>query len=268
MLLIACANVASLVLARATGRAREIAVRAALGAGRGRLIRQLLVESLLLAAAGAALGVLLAQWGVALLVRSSAVQMPGFQPIRVDLAVLGFTLAVSLLTGIVFGLMPALQVTRPDLNSVMRDSGWGTTGGAGRHRARSLLVAGQMALSIVLLIGAGLLLESFRRLQTVSGGFDPNHALTMRVSLPPARYPDGRAPRALHRRAGRAPAVDSRACAPRPRRLGVPLGTAVMAPYSGGRTTGGAGRAATARQLVRDHAPLLRDARHPAAARA
>jgi len=192
VLLIACANVASLTMARATGRAREIALRTALGASRNVIIRQLLLESCLLAMAGAVLGTLIAQWGVEWLVKADAGStLPGFQPIRVDLAVLGFTLAISLVTGIVFGLAPALQVSQPDLNSVLRDSGWGTTGGGGRHRTRSLLVTGQMALSIVLLIGGGLLLESFRNLQAVNPGFNPHHALTMNVTPPPAKYPAG-----------------------------------------------------------------------------
>jgi putative ABC transport system permease protein len=191
VLLIACANVAGLMLARATGRAKEIALRAALGASRFQLIRHLLVESALLAAAGAALGILFAQWGVDLLTRSdSARTLPGFDAIRVDTPVLAFTVVLSLATGIGFGLMPALQVSRPNLNGILRDGGWGTTGGAGRHRTRSLLVAGQMALSIVLLIGAGLLIESFRQLQNVDPGFDPRHALMAHVALPPSKYPD------------------------------------------------------------------------------
>ena len=230
VLLIACANVASLMLARATGRAKEIVVRAALGASRGSLIRQLLLESLLLAMAGAALGVVLASWGVSLLANSSQATLPGFQPIRVDLPVLAFTLAVSLLTGIVFGVMPALQVSRPDLNAVLRDGGWGTTGGARRQRTRSLLVAGQMALSIVLLIGAGLLVESFRQLQTVNPGFDPRHALTMGISLPPARYPDdARRTQFLRDVVGRMqalPGVTSASAS-----LGLPLSISVMAPF-------------------------------------
>jgi putative ABC transport system permease protein len=190
VLLIACANVASLLLARATGRAKEIAMRAALGASRGTLIRQLLAESLSLAALGGAVGILLANWGLSWLVTSSADSLPGFRPIRLDLQVLAFTLGISLLTGVAFGLMPALQISRPDLNSILRDSGWGTTGGGSRHRVRSVLVAGQMALSIVLLIGAGLLIESFLRLQSVNPGFDPHHVLTMRLTLPPAKYSD------------------------------------------------------------------------------
>jgi putative ABC transport system permease protein len=192
VLLIACANVASLMLARATGRAKEIAIRSALGAGRGTLVRQLLVESLLLATTAAVMGSLLARWGVAWLVRVDAGNnLPGFQPIRVDLGVLTFTLGISLITGIVFGLAPALQASRPNLIAVLRDSGWGTTGGAGRHRTRSLLVAAQMALSIVLLIGAGLLIKSFRNLQAIDPGFDPHHSLTMNVNPPPTQFPDG-----------------------------------------------------------------------------
>jgi predicted permease len=201
VLLIACANVASLMLARATGRAREIAVRTALGASRWVIVRQLLLESSLLAVAGAALGALLAQWGVAWLVKADAGNtLPGFQPIRVDLPVLAFTLGVSLLAGFVFGLAPALQVSRPDLNSILRDSGWGTTGGSGRHRTRSLLVAGQMALSIVLLIGASLLVESFRNLRTVNPGFDTHHTLTMNVNPPRPKIPTGRGAPSFTRR--------------------------------------------------------------------
>ena len=197
VLLIACANVASLTLARATGRAREIALRTALGASRGVIIRQLLLESSLLAAAGAVLGAILARWGVELLVKSDANNtLPGFQPIGVDLQALAFTLAVSLLAGIAFGLAPALQMSRPDLNGILRDSGWGTTSGGRRQRTRNLLVAGQMALSVVLLIGASLLVESFRNLRMVNPGFDPHNALTMNVNLPPGKYPDG--PRRAH----------------------------------------------------------------------
>jgi predicted permease len=191
VLLIACANVASLMLARATGRAREIALRTALGASRGVIVRQLLLESSLLAIAGAALGALLARWGVAWLVKADAGNaLPSFQPIRVDLPVLAFTLGISLLTGMAFGLAPALQVSRPDLNAILRDSGWGTTSGI-RRRVRSLLVAGQIALSIVLLVGASLLVESFRNLRTVNPGFNPHNALTMNVTPPPGKYSDG-----------------------------------------------------------------------------
>jgi putative ABC transport system permease protein len=230
VLLIACANVASLMLARATGRAKEIAVRAALGASRGAIVRQLLIESVLLSAAGAVCGILLADWGVSLLSASNSAGLPGFQPIRVDLPVLGFCLGISLLTGIVFGLMPALHASSPDLNGVLRDSGWGTTGGAARHRTRSALVVGQMALSVVLLIGAGLLVESFRQLQRVNPGFDPHHALTMRISLPPARYPDDTRRtqfiRATLERLEALPGVRSAAAS-----LGIPMSIGVVAPF-------------------------------------
>jgi putative ABC transport system permease protein len=230
VLLIACANVAGLTLARAGSRAKEMVIRAALGAGRGTMIRQLLAESVLLAMAGAVAGVLLADWGVSLLGQASGVNLPGFQPIRVDLPVLGFTFAVSLVTGVLFGLVPALQISRPDLNRVLRDGGRGTTGGARRQATRSLLVAGQMALSIVLLIGAGLLLESFRSLQNVDPGFDPRHGFTMRVSLPPTKYPDdARRWQFIRNVVGRLqslPGVSSATAS-----LGLPLATAVMAPF-------------------------------------
>jgi putative ABC transport system permease protein len=230
VLLIACANVAGLMLARASGRAKEMVIRAALGAGRATLIRQLLAESLLLSIAGAVAGALLADWGVSLLAQASAVDLPGFQPIRVDLRVLAFTFAVSLVTGLLFGLIPALQISRPDLNAVLRDGGRGTIGGARRQSTRGLLVAGQMALSLVLLIGAGLLLESFRILQKVDPGFDPRHGLTMRVSLPPTRYPDDARRwqflREVVTRLKGLPGATSATAS-----LGLPLSTAVMAPF-------------------------------------
>ena len=138
-------------MSRATGRAKEIAVRSALGASRAQIVRQLLAESLLLAIAGAVLGTLLAAWGVEWLVKADAgTNLPGFQPIRVDLFVLAFTVLVSAITGVAFGLVPALEASRPNLIGVLRDGGWGTTGGSRGQRLRSLLVAGQMALSIVL----------------------------------------------------------------------------------------------------------------------
>jgi putative ABC transport system permease protein len=192
VLLIACANVAALLLARATARAKEIALRAALGASRGQLVSQLLCESLLLSAAGAVLGVGLASWGVEYMVKADAGNnLPGFQPIGVNLAVLAFTAVISLLTGAVFGLIPALQVSRPDLNDILRDAGRGSTGGGQRRTVRSVLVTAQIGFSIVLLIGAGLLIESFRRVQSLNLGFDPSHTLTAGITLPPGRYPDG-----------------------------------------------------------------------------
>jgi predicted permease len=190
VLLIACANVAGLMMARATARAKEMAMRAALGASRAQLVWQLLSESLLLSAVGAAIGVMLAKWGVLWLVKADAGNnLPGFQPIGVDLAVLGFTAAVSVASGAAFGLVPAMQSSRPDLNSILRDAGWGNTGGR-RHRLRSALVIAQIGLSVVLLIGAGLLLESFRQVQNLQLGFEPSRTLVAQVSLPPAKYPD------------------------------------------------------------------------------
>ena len=224
VLLIACANVAGLMLAKATSRAKELAVRAALGAGRSALVRQLLGESLVLAAAGAALGGLLAVWSIPLIMRSSPA------PIRLDLPVLAFTLAVSAAAGVIFGLAPALLVSRPDLNGILRESDSRSIGSARRHRARSFLAAGQTALSIVLLIGAGLLVESFRSLQRVDPGFDPHHALAMRISMPAARYPDdAHRSRFLEELTGRIealPGVRSAAAS-----LSLPLAFTVMAPF-------------------------------------
>ncbi len=192
VLLIACGNVAGLLLARATARSREIALRAALGASRWQLVSQLLWESILLSAAGALLGVALASWGVEWLVKADAGNnLPGFQPIGVNVVVLAFTALVSLVTGAAFGLIPALQVSRPDLNGILRDAGRGTIGGGSRPRLRSVLVTAQIGLSIVLLIGAGLLIESFRQVRNLKLGFDPTHSLTARLTLPPGRYPDG-----------------------------------------------------------------------------
>lgn len=230
VLLIACANVAGLMLARAGARAKEMVIRAALGASRAALVRQLLVESVLLSLAGAVIGVLLADWGVSLLQQVNPEALPAFQPVRVDLRVLAFTFAISLATGILFGLMPALQISRPDLNAVLRDGGRGTIGAARRHAARAFLAGGQIALSLVLLIGAGLLLESFRSLQNVDPGFDPRHGLTMRVSLPPAAYPDdARRWQFLSdvvTRLRTLPGVTSATAS-----LSLPLATAVMAPF-------------------------------------
>jgi len=187
LLLIACANLASLLLSRALGRGKEMAVRTALGAKRGAIIRQLLVESILLALAGGALGILLGRWGTALLLRLAQNDLVAGSQAAMDFRVLAFTAAISLASGVLFGLMPALQVSRPDLNALLREEGRGTAGG-GRHRARSLLVLGQVALSMILLIGAGLLIRSFIRLETAPLGFNPKDALTVEIGLAPAKY--------------------------------------------------------------------------------
>jgi putative ABC transport system permease protein len=188
VLLIASANVANMLLARAAGRQREISIRAALGAGRLRLVRQLLAESLLLAGLGGAAGLLLAVWGVYLLVAFGPAELPRAGEVAVDMRALGFTFVVSLLTGIIFGLAPALLASRPDLNETLKDGVRGATGSAGHRRMRSLLVVSEIALSLALLVGAGLLMRSFLKLQAVDPGFNPNNMLTMRVSLEGPNY--------------------------------------------------------------------------------
>jgi putative ABC transport system permease protein len=188
VLLIACANVANLLLARAAGRGREIAVRVALGASRARIVRQLLTESLLLACAGGLLGLLLAVWGVDLLSSFIPQDVPRFDQTNLDLPVLGFTLGASLLTGILFGLAPAVHSARLDMNDSLKEGGRGATEGRGRNRVHSLLVVTEVALSLVLLIGAGLLVRSFIKLRNTDPGFDPRNTLTASLSLAPVRY--------------------------------------------------------------------------------
>jgi putative ABC transport system permease protein len=182
LLLIACANVANLLLARAASRRKEIAVRLALGATRWRLIRQLIVESVLLGVVGGATGLLMGWWGVDLMRGLLPVDFPRAQGIDVDLNVLGFTLLVSLVTGVMFGLVPAFQSTNPDVNEALKESARSTTGGGRSNRVRSLLVISEVALSLVLLIGAGLLFRSFLRLQAVELGFRPQSLLTFRLT--------------------------------------------------------------------------------------
>ena len=190
VLLIACANVASLLLSRALGRKREIAVRLAVGATRGGLVRQLLTESLILALLGGGLGALLSSWGTQALASLAQGTLPRAAEIQVDGGVLLFTLAISVFAGFVFGLMPALQVSRPDLNMVLRTEGRGSTSGRRHNALRNLLVVSQVGLSTLLLIGAGLLLRNFVQLSGGSPGFDSHHLLTLGITLPPARYPD------------------------------------------------------------------------------
>ncbi|HJT79966.1 MAG TPA: ABC transporter permease [Chthoniobacterales bacterium] len=188
VLLIACANVANLLLANATVRAKEMVVRAALGASRRRVIGQLLIESLLLAVIGGVLGLLLAAWGTDVLISLIPENIPRVSEIRLDGTVLAFSLGVSALTGVVFGLAPALQASKLDLRTSLNEGGR-TVVGTGRHRVRSVLVITEVALALILLTGAGLLLESFQRLAKVDPGIKTDRLLTAFVRLPDAAYP-------------------------------------------------------------------------------
>jgi putative ABC transport system permease protein len=190
VLLIACANVASLLLSRALSRKKEIAVRAALGAQRSALVRQLLTESVLLALIGGALGLGLSWAATKYLATLGDNNLPQGMPIAMDARVLLFMVAISILTGIFFGIFPALQLSGTNVNQTLRDEGRGSTGGHRRVQLRGLLVVGQVALSLMLLIGAGLLVRSFSRLLRVDPGFDPQNVLTMNVSLPTVKYAD------------------------------------------------------------------------------
>jgi putative ABC transport system permease protein len=184
LLLIGCANVASLLLARALARRRELAIRAALGASRAAVVRQLLTESLLLAFAGGLFGVALGWLADRAFTAWAAAQLPQGMAIGIDGRVLLFAVGVSALTGLLTGVFPALQIARGNLNRMLRDEGRGLSGSRSRARLRSLLVVGQVALSLLLLIGAGLLVRSFQRLLHTDPGFAPGHVLTMEISLP------------------------------------------------------------------------------------
>jgi predicted permease len=180
LLLIACANVANLLLARAMGRSREFAVRAAMGASRARVIRQLLTESILLAGLGGALGVLFAWWGTKAVLGTLPGALPRASEVSLDSRVLLFTMALSLLAGIVFGLAPALKTSRVDLQQVLKESGRGSA----RHRLQGMFVAGEVAMALVLLVGAGLMVRSLAALWRVNPGFNPSHAITFALSMP------------------------------------------------------------------------------------
>jgi putative ABC transport system permease protein len=186
VLAVACANVANLLLVRATERQKEIAIRTALGAGRARIIRQMFVESLLLALSGGAIGVLIAAWGVDLLTAFSAAEIPSTATIRLDATVLGFTFGISVLVGLLFGLAPAFAARRVNLQEALKDSSRGATGRRGR--LQSLLVVAESALAVMLLIGAGLLIRSLITLQNVSPGFEAENVLTMRLDLTGQKY--------------------------------------------------------------------------------
>jgi putative ABC transport system permease protein len=191
ILLIACANVSNLLLAQAAGRQRELAIRAAIGAGRGRLVRQLLVESLLLAALGGVAGLALASCGIPVL-RSGLLgivtgKIPGLEAIGVDWRTLAFTFGVSLLAGVLFGTLPAVQISRIDLNQTLKEGGKGAVG-AGRRTLSRALVMIEVALAVIVLVGAGLLVRSFQKLLQVDPGFRADHLLSLKVELPRSRY--------------------------------------------------------------------------------
>jgi len=188
ILLIACANIANLLLARAATRMREMAIRTALGAGRSRLVRQLLTESLVMSVGGGALGLLLAVWGKELLLAFSPGNIPRFDEISVDASVFSFTLGITFLTTLVFGLVPALTSSKIDLTLSLKDGGQKGGGDARHNRARNLFVVLEVAFALMLLIGAGLMIKSFVRLQRVDPGFDPDNILALQISLPMSKY--------------------------------------------------------------------------------
>jgi putative ABC transport system permease protein len=187
VLLIGCANVANLLLARAAARQKEVAIRTALGASRGRIIRQMLTESILLSTIGGALGLILSFWLIELLISISPPDSPRFSEVHLDYRVLAFTLAISAFTGLIFGLAPALQASKLDVSGSLKEGGRSSEGYR-RRNARSLLLIGEVAMSLILLAGAGLLIKSFMRLQEVKPGFNPERVLIASVSLPGAKY--------------------------------------------------------------------------------
>ncbi|PYU97345.1 MAG: hypothetical protein DMG26_21690 [Acidobacteria bacterium] len=199
VLLIACANVANLLLTRAAHRQREIAVRLALGAGRLRLLRQLAAENLLLALAGAGLGLLLTFEIIHLMATRMPANIPRVNAIEVDLTVLAFTLSLALLTGLVFGMVPALAASRTDVHSTLKEGGRSAHDGPQHRHLRTLLVVGEVALSLVLLVGAGLLVRSFEHVLATQPGFQPDHVLTVSLSLPEAQYKQEQQIRSFYR---------------------------------------------------------------------
>jgi putative ABC transport system permease protein len=183
VLLIACANVANLMLARAVSRQKEIALRLAMGAGRWRVMRQLLIESVVLAVIGGGLGVLLGWWGLQLFVAASPGNVPRLNEVTLDATALAFTLGISVLTGVLFGFAPAWQFSRPDLNEALKEGSRGVSAGTVAGRTRSFLIVAEVALSVVLLAGAGLMLQSFARMLHAERGFQPEHLLTAELDF-------------------------------------------------------------------------------------
>jgi putative ABC transport system permease protein len=187
--LVACANVANLLLARASIRYKEITIRSAIGAARGQLVRQLLTESLVLSAIGGLLGLVLAFWGTSLVSSAGSEINSMFQNINLDTRVLLFTLGISILTGLIFGLAPALQLSKPNLTESLKEGGRGSGAGGSRNRLRSALVVSEIALTLVLLVCAGLLIRTVMRLWSVDTGFNPQNILAMNIGLPSIKYP-------------------------------------------------------------------------------
>jgi putative ABC transport system permease protein len=198
VLLIACANVANLLLARATARGKEIAIRVALGAGRLRIIRQLLTESVLLALTGGVLGLLFALGANYVLFYLHPASLPRLQEVTIDVRVLGFTFLVSLVTGILFGIAPALQASKGDLNETLKQESGKTSAGIHKSRIRNVLVVSEVAMALLLLISAGLLIKSFLNLQRIAPGFNPHNVLTARIPLPANKYSEPPQARAFY----------------------------------------------------------------------
>ena len=198
VLLIACANIASLLLARATSRFKEVAIRTAIGATRRRIIRQLLTESLILSLLGGLLGLALAYAGIKIILAINPDSLPHFNEISISAGVFAFTLGIACLAGILFGLTPALLLSKTNLNELLKDSAKGSSGGGFRNRVLSVLVVSEIALALMLSIGAGLMIKSFKRLQAVNPGFDANNVLTMRITLARSRYPEKRQQQAFY----------------------------------------------------------------------
>ncbi|HEX8078320.1 MAG TPA: ABC transporter permease, partial [Chthoniobacterales bacterium] len=246
VLLIACANVANLLLARGAARQKEIAVRAAMGASRRRVIRQMLTESILLSAIGGIAGLLLSIWLTDVLLSIVPAGSPRMDQVGIDYRVLAFAFGITALTGILFGLVPALQASKLDVSSSLKEGGR-TGEGHRRTSARSLLLIGEVALSLMLLVGAGLLIKSFLRLQEVRPGFNPHNALMVMVSLPGAKYNEQQRPeffRQLVERLAASPGVQA-------------VGGAINLPL--GATNYGIGRG-----FIPEGRPLTRDEDHDA----